>query len=105
MNGLLVKSWQDLVQVVADRDPESPAAFNHGEDRGRTRSGLLAADLYPAFSAQRYAAHGIFRQVVAQVQFRIFEEARQFLPLLDRVGAGLTCRTFRQHILAQRLDL
>ncbi len=80
LNGLVVKSWQDLVQVVANRDPEPAAALNHGDDRGHTRSGLLAADLDPVFSAQRYAAHGIFRQVVAQFQFRIFEEARQFLP-------------------------
>jgi hypothetical protein len=26
LDGLVVKSWQDLVQVVADRDPEPAAA-------------------------------------------------------------------------------
>jgi len=50
LNGLVGKSWQDLVQVVADRDPEPAAAFNHGEDRGHTRPGLLAADMDPVFS-------------------------------------------------------
>ena len=52
LNGPVGKSWQDLIQVVADRDPE-PAAFDHGEDRGHTRSGLLAADVDPVFSARR----------------------------------------------------
>ena len=50
LNGLVGKSWQDLVQVVANRDHEPAAAFNHGEDRGHTRSGLLAADVDPVFS-------------------------------------------------------
>ena len=52
LDGQMSKSWQDLIQVVADRDPE-PAAFDHGEDRGHTRSGLLAADVDPVFSARR----------------------------------------------------
>jgi hypothetical protein len=101
---LLGKSWQDLVQVVADRDPESAATFNHGEDRGHTRSDRLAADVDPV-SAQGYAAHGVFREVVAKFLFRILEEAWQFLPQLDRVSASLTRRSLRQHILAQSEDL
>ena len=52
VNGPVGKSGQDLVQVVADRDPEPAAAFNHGEDRGHTRPGLLAADVDPVFSTQ-----------------------------------------------------
>ena len=52
LNRLVGKSGQDFIQVVADRDPE-PAAFDHGEDRGHTRSGLLAADVDPVFSARR----------------------------------------------------
>jgi len=51
LNGLVGKSGQDLIQVVADRDPEPAAAFNHGEDGGNTRSGLLAADMDPVFSS------------------------------------------------------
>jgi hypothetical protein len=48
--GPVGKSWQDLVQVVGDRDPESAATFDHGEDRGHTRSVLLAADVDPVFT-------------------------------------------------------
>ena len=80
LNGPVGQSGRDLVQVVADWDAKPPAAFNHGEDRSYTRSGFFAADMDPVFSAQSYAAHGIFRSVVAEFQFRIFEEARQFLP-------------------------
>ena len=57
LDGPVGKSWQDLVQVFADRDSKPAAAFNHGEDRGYTRPGLLAADMDPVLSAQRYAAH------------------------------------------------
>ena len=53
LNGPVGKSGQDLIQVVADRVPELAAAFNHAEDRGHTRSGLLAADVDPVFSARR----------------------------------------------------
>ena len=49
LNGPVGKSGQDLIQVVADRVPELAAAFNHAEDRGHTRSGLLAADVDPVF--------------------------------------------------------
>ena len=61
LNELVGKSGQDLVQVVADRYPEPAAAFNHGEDRGHTRSGLLAADMYPRthFSACLFHLRGI----------------------------------------------
>ena len=80
LDGHVCQSGQDLMKVFADRDAKPAAALDHGEDRGHTRSGLFAADVDPVFSAQRYAAHGVFRQVVAKFQFRIFEEAGQFLP-------------------------
>src|ERR1035437_9465914 len=80
LDGHVCQSGQDLMKVFADRDAKPAAALDHGEDRGPTRSGLFAADVDPVFSAQRYAAHGVFRQVVAKFQFRIFEEAGQFLP-------------------------
>src|ERR1017187_9639894 len=104
LNRPVGKSGQDLVQVFANRDPEAAAAFNHGEYRGHTRSGLWTADVDPVLTAQGYAAHGVFRQVVAKFQFRIFEEAGQFLPQLDRVGARLPWRALRPHLLTQPKD-
>jgi len=54
LNGLVGKSWQDLVQVVADWDSESATAFNHGQDRGHTQPGLLTADSDPVFLLSKY---------------------------------------------------
>jgi hypothetical protein len=45
------ESGQDVSEAGAHRDFEPTAAFDHGEDRGHTRSGLLAADVDPVFSA------------------------------------------------------
>jgi hypothetical protein len=60
LNGPVGKSGQDLIQVVADRDSESAATFDHGEDRSHTRSGLLAADVDPVFPImRRYASPAI----------------------------------------------
>jgi hypothetical protein len=52
LNGTVGKSWQDLVQVFADRDPEAAATFDYGEDRGHTRPGLFTSDVDPVFSTQ-----------------------------------------------------
>ena len=49
LNGAVRKSGQDLIQVFANRDSEPAAAFDHGEDRGHKRSGLLTADMDPVF--------------------------------------------------------
>ena len=53
LDGHVCQSGQYFIQVVADRDAKAAAVLNHGEDRGHARSGLLAADMDPVFSAQR----------------------------------------------------
>jgi hypothetical protein len=45
-----------------------------------------------------------FRQVVTQLQFRVFQEARELLPLRKRVVRRLTQRTRRQGSVASCLD-
>src|ERR1035438_10711077 len=50
LDGHVCQSGQDLMKVFADRDAKPAAALNHGEDRGHTWSGLLAADVDPVFS-------------------------------------------------------
>jgi hypothetical protein len=42
------ESWQDRRQVVADRQPESAAALDDGEDGGNLWASLCAADVDPA---------------------------------------------------------
>src|ERR1035438_1003973 len=72
LDGHVCQSGQDLIKVFADRDAKPAAALNHGEDRGRTWSGLLGAVVGRVLCTSRYAAHGVFRPVVAKFQFWIF---------------------------------
>lgn len=41
------RSWQDIYEVVADRDPVPSAAFDDGQDRRHAWSSLWAASLEP----------------------------------------------------------
>jgi hypothetical protein len=51
MNRCVGKPGQDIREVIAYRDFESAAAFDHGEDSGYARSGLFAPDVDPVVSA------------------------------------------------------
>ena len=48
---------QDIGEVVAHRDFEAAAAFDHREDGGYTRSGLFTADVDPVVSANCDGPH------------------------------------------------
>ena len=80
LDGGVSESWQDVGEIVADGYLKPAATFDDRQDRRHARSSLFAADVDPVFSAQRYAAHRVFRKVVAKFQFRIFEEDCQPLP-------------------------
>jgi hypothetical protein len=45
--GVLASPGEDGAEVVAHRDLEPAAAFNHRQDGGHTRPSLLAADVDP----------------------------------------------------------
>ena len=44
---MVSESWQDRCQIVADRQPESAATLDYGEDGGDLWSSLCAADVDP----------------------------------------------------------
>src|ERR1700738_2590076 len=88
LDGCVCKAGQDVGEVVAHWDFEAAAAFDYREDRGYTRAGLFTSDMDPVFSTQGHAAHGILREVVAELQFRIIEEADELFPDGQRVAAG-----------------
>jgi hypothetical protein len=46
------KSGQDVGEVIAHRDFEATAAFDHGDDGGHARSGRFASDVDPVASAE-----------------------------------------------------
>ena len=52
------------------------------------RSGLLAADVDPVFATDGDGAHGVFGEIVAELEFRVFQEAREFGPKRQGVVRG-----------------
>jgi len=51
LDGGVGESWQDVGEVVAHRNLEPSAAFDHREDRRNARPSLFAADVDPVLSA------------------------------------------------------
>jgi len=81
-------------QVVADRYPEAAAAFNHGEDRGHTRSGLLAANMDPVFLPNATPRMEFSARLLLSSSCGCSRKHVSFFHSLDRVGAASPCRTF-----------
>ena len=79
------ETWENRRQVIAHGDVHPPAGFDKREDGGDLGSGFLAADMDSVFAAERYGAHGVFGQVVTELEFRVFEEACEFRPKRQRV--------------------
>jgi len=84
------KSGKHRSQVIADGDIDSAAGFDDRENGGDFGSGLLAADVDPVFATKRNRSHGVFGKVGAQLEFRVVQEERQFLPKGQGVVAGFT---------------
>ena len=85
MDGSFGETGEDCRQVFAHGDVHAPASFDDREDGGDFGSGLLAADMDPVFAAERDGAHGVFGEIVAELEFRVFQEACEFRPKRQRV--------------------
>jgi hypothetical protein len=94
------KPGQDVGEVIAHWDFKASAAFDHGDYGGYTRSGRFAPDVDPVAAAKGDRPHGVFRQVVTELQFGMIEEAYQFFPNGKRVSAGLAGSAAGQPCLA-----
>ncbi len=75
-------------QIVPHWEFQPAAAFHDRENRRDFGTRLWAADVYPVFSTQSHGTHGILCLIIAQFKFRMFQEAREFLPQCERVLAG-----------------
>ena len=73
VDGHVGEAGEDSGQVIAHGNIDAAAGFDDGEDGGDFGSGLLAADVDPVFAAQGHRAHGVFGEVVAQLQFRVLQ--------------------------------
>src|ERR1035437_253343 len=95
LDGNVSNTWQDGGQVVADRNLHPAAALHDRQNRRHLRSGLLAADVDSVLPAQRHGTHRVLRQIVAQLQFRVLQEACELLPQGERVVCRLPPRARR----------
>src|ERR1019366_58314 len=83
------KPGENRGQIVAHWEFQSSAAFHDRENRCDFGPRAWTADVYPVFPAQSHGTHGVLRQVIAQLQFRIFQESCKFPPPCERRLAGL----------------
>src|SRR5664280_989249 len=74
------KPGENRGQVVAHWEFQPAAAFHDRQNRRNLGSRLWTADVYPVLSAQSHGTHGVFRKVIAQLKFRIFQESCKFPP-------------------------
>ena len=82
------KSGENRGQIIAHWEFQPAAAFHDRENRRNLRSRLWTGDVYPVLPAQSHGTYGIFRKVIAQLKFRIFQESGKFPPQCERVLAG-----------------
>lgn len=85
-------SWRALAgrrRGSRARDFESAAGFDDGEDCCDSWSGLLMTGVGPVATADGHGAHGVLREFIAQLELRIFEEARELVPQPKSRGSCL----------------
>src|ERR1039458_826498 len=83
------KPGKNRGQVVAHWEFQPAAGFHDRENRRNLRSRLWASDVDPILPTKSYGTHRVLRQVIAQLQFGIFQESCKFPPQCERVLAGL----------------
>ena len=101
-------------KVIAHWDLQPTAAFHDRENRCNVRSRLWAGDVNPVLPTQSHTTHGILRQVIARLKFRIFQKSCKFPPKRERglvslaecAGRqcnGLRCVDLATNIVEKRL--
>lgn len=80
VDGAVAESRQNCSQIFTDGQPEPAAALDDGEDRRDLGPSFLASKVQPVLPTDGYGSHGIFSQVVRQLQNRIFEQERELFP-------------------------
>src|ERR1039457_3903007 len=108
------KPGENPGKVIAHWDLQPTAAFHDRENRCNLRSRLWAADVNPVLPTQSHGTHGILRQVIAQLKFRILQKSCKFPPKRERGLAslaecagrqcnGLRCVDLATNIIEKRL--
>ena len=92
------EAGQNRGQIIAHRKVQLPTAFRDRKDIRNFRPCLWTphVDLVLVFSTKSHRSHRGLRQVIAQLQFGIFQEPGESVPGGERVVAGLGQRIPRQ---------
>lgn len=88
LNGQVSETGKNGGQIITDAQFHAAAGFHHRQDGGDLGSGLGAAHVNPVLSSHRHRTHGVFGQVVAQLQLRVVEKLSELGPLAQRVVTG-----------------
>ena len=83
------KPGENRGKVIAHRNLQPSAAFHDRENCRNFRPGQWTADVQPVLSTQSHGTHRVFRKVIAQLKFRIFQKSCKFLPQRERILASL----------------
>src|SRR3954454_20063696 len=89
LNREVCKTGQHGYTVLAHRTPQATSAFTHGKDGSNLRTSLLAADMDPVLASDNDRTHRVFCHIVAQLDYRVFQEPHQFVPKRQRVTERL----------------
>ena len=105
MQRAIGQSWQNAGQIVTNRNLETTAGFNNGQNGGYFRARVLTAEMDPVFASNDQPTHGVFRQIVAQFKVRIIEKTHELGPQRERVTSRFAQCTGRQSFGLCRCDL
>jgi hypothetical protein len=105
LDGEIGKPGKYRSQIVAHWEFQSTAAFHDRKDRRDFGSRLRASNVDPILPTESNGTHGVLRQVIAQLQFGIFQEPVELFPQRQRVVAGLGQGTTGQCRGACRFNL
>ena len=78
---------QDVVEVFAQIDLEPFAGLHDGEDGRDFWTGFLASDMQPVFATKCQGTHGIFAEVLIDLEATILEVNLQARPLVEGLRA------------------
>ena len=85
----IAKPRENRCQIVSRWEFQPAAALYDRENRRNSRPRLWTADVYPVLPTECHGTHGIFREIIAQLNFWIFQESCKFPPQVSAYWQAL----------------
>ena len=83
------QAGEHVDEILADIDAKAAAVFHDGVKDRRGLAGLLTADEQPVLGTNLGRAHGVFQQVVVDLEPPVGQEPAEALPVADDIGQRL----------------